>query len=200
MLTEQQAAVVGFYFPADPIKDLPIRQEPIGFASSTATHQMRQPQDPAASKRHCSVQRCKRVAVDECGLCKSCCGNCGLGCANRKHNTAPPHRVHATTFTLTCPSAVMPLLNMVSAMHGLPTAASGSSVSPNQEMGLHFFRDEMSDEWAREWNEREREVTERREAAEMKRRMSWPLPGRLSYSFGVRYVLVHSLFVIHLQN
>ena len=59
---------------------------------------------------------------------------------------------------------------MVSAMHALPTAASGSSVSPNQEMGLRFFRDEMSDEWAREWNEREREVTERREAAEMKKK------------------------------
>lgn len=48
--------------------------------------------------------------------------------------------------------------------------ASASSVSPNQEMAPHLFRDNMSDEWAREWNEREREVTERREAAEMKKK------------------------------
>lgn len=170
MLTEEQAAAVGFYFPANHAKDLPVQQEPINFASGAAVHQMGHPRSSTASKLHCSVQRCKRVAADECGLCKSCCGNRGQGCTSRKHLTAPPHRVHATTFSPSRPLAISPSLNIVSTTQGSPTAASASSISPNEETRPHLFRDNMSDEWAREWNEREREATERRVAAEMKKK------------------------------
>jgi hypothetical protein len=55
-------------------------------------------------------------------------------------------------------------------IQGSPAAALATSPTPNLEVTPRRFRTNMSDEWVKEWNEKEREATERREAAEMKKK------------------------------
>jgi hypothetical protein len=187
MLSEQQAAAVGFFFPDDgaqqqqqpasyaPHQSWPSRPFP-GHRYSPGSTDSLTPHTPSLTvvrppKRQCSIQGCKRVAAESCGLCKACCGNRGQGCTARSHRPAPPAKVHVNSFTPTRPSAVSPLLQLD------PTAATSTEPTPSSmastsvpEAVPRLFREDMSDVWAKEWNDREQEVRERREAAELRRK------------------------------
>ena len=181
MLSEQQAAAVGFFFPANHAQP----QFPLAptETSSYAGHQHSSgstdsPVSPTssskvvlASKRRCSVRSCKRVAAENCGLCKACCGNRGQGCTARTHRAKPPTKVHIGPFTPTRPSAVSPQLQL-DPTAVTPTEPTLSTVTstPVPEAAPRLFREDMSDLWAKEWNDREQEVRARREAAELKRK------------------------------
>ena len=173
MLTEEEAAAVGFVFPAN--DELNMRAGPLpsmqpqSFSGTTSTLQTiaRPP------KRQCSVQRCKRVWADECGLCKTCCGVCGQGCTSQKHLQAPPRTMRATSFTPMRPQAVLPPLQVTSAEPqpmNRPSPSSSSQISSGLDIAQRLFRDDMPDDWAKEWKEREEEARKRREAAELRKK------------------------------
>jgi len=65
---------------------------------------------------------------------------------------------------------MVPSPHMASNIPGLPMAASGSALTPDLETAPRQFRTDMPDEWAKVWNESEREGNERWEAAKMKKR------------------------------
>ena len=180
MLTEQQAAAVGFFFPADDAQQQLQGPAPHAIVSGAPSRQIEHSQGhatppsslkvPKVPKLQCSVQRCKRVAAEECRLCKTCCGSRGHGCTNRKHGTNPPQTIHATTFSPTRPYAIAPLPHIVLNAQGPPMIASGSTLTPDLEVTPRRFCTDMPSEWAKEWNEREQEVIKRQEAAELKKK------------------------------
>ena len=191
MLNDEQAAAVGFFFPANgalqqqlpPMQSIglgpqalqafPLPRMDPRYNPAPSEHFSWSTPLPAAAvgsaKHHCSMSRCKRVAAEACGLCKSCCGDRGQGCTTRTHRTAPPSKVHVTSFTPARPPAVLPPLPSVSTLTQLtstPATAPSSAVAA----GPRSFREDMSDEWLKEWNDRERKAKERREADELKRK------------------------------
>jgi hypothetical protein len=190
MLNEHQAAAVGFFFPPnnpanDPQHQPPfVQAHPVMIAGPPHPFSYSQAFPPSQPffgsaptlqaitqppKRRCSVRGCKRVPADECGLCKTCCGQRGNGCTNRKHLATPPQTIRATSFTPTRPPAVLPPLQLTPSAPST-AAASSSSAVPALEPTPRLFRDEMPEKWVKEWNDRDREVRQRREAAELRRK------------------------------
>jgi hypothetical protein len=51
-----------------------------------------------------------------------------------------------------------------------PSSPSGSTAAFELPVTARSFREDMSDEWASEWNERQRKARESREAAEMRKK------------------------------
>jgi hypothetical protein len=179
MLTEEQAAAVGFFFPdSQPLKvdgihvnnaspDLP-GHIPLQVISgpSRALPAIAPPQ-----KRQCSAQGCKRVRAEECGLCKTCCGTHGQGCTSRKHLKGPPRTIRSVPFTPNRPPAILPPLQVTSApIQLVPITSPSGSVIRDSEMVPRSFREDMPSDWAKEWKDREEEVRKRREAAELRRK------------------------------
>lgn len=191
MLNEEQAAAVGFFFPADgahqqqlpPMQPIVLGPQAIqAFPllradlqhNPTSEHFLQSTAPSAAAvgpaRHQCSIPRCKRVAAEACGLCKTCCGQRGQGCTTRTHRTAPPSRkVHSASFTPTRPPAVLPPLISVSTSTQ-PTPTMTTTPLSIVEAGSRSFREDMPDEWAKEWNDREREARERREADELRKK------------------------------
>ena len=120
MLTERQAAEVGFKFP-NPAPSMPQMQhapmQSDGHGTDLPCH-LSMPS--AVTKPCCALFRCNRVAAAECGLCKSCCEGRGRGCSSSKHRSGPPRQKVINTFTPSRPPTVSP---------SLPTVASTSAVS-----------------------------------------------------------------------
>jgi hypothetical protein len=174
MLTERQAAEVGFTFP-NPAPSTPQMQHVPMQSEGHGTHLPCHLSAPsAATKPRCALHRCNRVAAAECGLCKSCCEGRGQGCSSSKHRSGPPRHRVINTFTPSRPPAALP---------SLPTASTSTASSFNFQSSTpsesafaaelpatgRSFREEMPDGWAKEWNERQRKAREKREMEELRR-------------------------------
>ena len=100
-----------------------------------------------------------------------CCGNHGQGCTACTHCAKTPTKVHIGPFTPTCPSAVSHQLQLnPTAVTPTEPTLSTTTLTPVPEAAQCLFREDMLDSWAKEWNDQEQEVKERREAAELKQK------------------------------
>jgi hypothetical protein len=176
MLTERQAAEVGFTFP-NPAPSVPqmhhVPMQSKGHGARLA-HHLSTPL--AATKPRCTLLRCNRVAAAECGLCKSCCEGRGQGCSSSKHRSGPPRQKVISTFTPSRPPAASPPLPTAASTSTAPSfnfqnsTPLESSFTAELPVTGRSFREEMPDEWAKEWNERQRKVKEKREMEELRRK------------------------------
>jgi len=188
MLSEEQAAAVGFFFPANLTHQhqlLPINpsEHPLPFHPFSADRQQKEsvsaqlhtssssPTAARITKRQCAVHGCTRMSAEACGLCKGCCGIRGQGCTTRSHRTGPPTKVQANSFVPARPSAasLSPLSIPTPATQTESTSFTTISSSVTKAVP-HLFREDMNPVWEKEWNDREQAVRERREAAELKRK------------------------------
>jgi hypothetical protein len=175
MLTETQAALVGFTFPNPEPSTLQIRHVPMQPDSHDASLLWNLLAPGAATKPRCALRGCNRVAASECGLCKSCCEGRGQGCSSSKHRSGPPRKKVTNTFTPSRPPPVSPSLPTTGSTSTAPSTdlpsstPSGSALTSELPAAGHSFREEMPDEWAKEWNERQRKAKERREMEDLRR-------------------------------
>jgi hypothetical protein len=175
MLNEEQAAAVGVAFPEQ--APLPFDFPPVPQALCPL-----QPFVPAkpVPKARCSISWCNRVAALECSLCKACCQGRGQGCRSMKHRSGPPTTRKPNTFAPSRPTTSAAFLSGASTTSPtLPSQLPASSSStpelastPNssETQAPHSFREDMPHEWAIEWNAREKEASEKREAAELRKK------------------------------
>ena len=90
----------------------------------------------------------------------------GQGCSSSKHRSSPPRRMVINTFTPSLPTAASTSTTCSFNFH---SSAPSESAFAAAELPGRSFREEMPDEWAKEWNERQRRAKEKREMEELRR-------------------------------
>ena len=115
-------------------------------------------------------------------MCKTCCEGRGQGCSSSKHRSGPPGKKVVNTFSPSRPPPVSlpfpttaypsttPMLDFTT------DCPSGSVLASEFHPTARSFPEDMPDEWAREWNEREAEARDGR--AQKKKRAGYCSPGR----------------------
>jgi len=212
MLNEHQAAAVGFTFPCSGFSTRTLNEQHEDRLMSASRTPAKYPDaDPPPSpsfplkliaKPRCSMRGCKRVPAPECGLCKACCQGRGHGCSGSKHRSGPPQRMEVHTFTPSRPSPTLPAFPMVTSIS--PCSPSGSTAPSELPVTARFFREDMPDEWASEWNERQRKARESREAAEMRKKNELAIARQIVIQLWrqvcAQLLSVSISFTLHLQN
>ena len=167
--------MVGFTFPNSQPSTPQMQHFPMQSEAHDASLSWHLLTPAAAAKPRCALSRCNRVAAPECGLCKSCCEGRGQGCASSKHRSGPPRKKVINTFTPSRPPPTSPSLPTTAPTSTTSTTSSSSSTPSGSAFALDLpvtgrsFREEMPDEWAKEWNERQRKAKEKREMEALRR-------------------------------
>ena len=206
MLTEVQAAAVGFTFPDREPSVLGIQRVPMSFEDYNTSLPLHLLAPSAPTKPRCALRGCNRVAASECGLCKSCCEGRGQGCLSSKHRSGPPRKKMTNTFTPSRPPPVSPSLpTMVTTSTASPfdfssSTPSGSAFASELPVTGRSFREDMPDEWAKEWNEKQRKAKEKREMEELRKQNELAIARQVVIQLWRTVCALHSILYYHFNS